>query len=161
MTCFDYVVLFILIASIVISTMRGLVKEILSLAAWVIAFLAANAFAVQLAPIMPFAEESIRLILAFVALFIGVHLLMWILSLAIDSVITALGLKPVDRTLGSVFGAARGCVIVLVLMLVCGMTNLPEQPFWKHALLRPAVEAVAMSIKPYLPGSFARYVKFS
>jgi len=161
MTLFDYLVLFILIASIIISTMRGLIKEILSLASWVIAFLVANAYGVKLAAFLPFAEQSIRLIAAFITLFIGVHLLMWILSMAIDSVIKAAGLKLVDRGLGSVFGAARGCIIVLALMLVCGMTSLPEQPFWQHALLRSVAEATAMSIKPYLPGSFAHYVKFS
>jgi membrane protein required for colicin V production len=161
MTLFDYLVLFILITSIIISTMRGLVKEILSLASWVIAFLVANVYGVKLAAFIPLTEQSMRLVTAFVTLFIGVHLLMWILSMAIDSVIKAVGLKLVDRGLGSLFGAARGCVIVLALMLVCGATSLPEQPFWKNALLRPVAEATALSIKPYLPGSFARYVKFS
>ncbi|MET0858797.1 MAG: CvpA family protein, partial [Telluria sp.] len=37
MTIFDYLVLFVLLASVVISTMRGLVKEILSLVSWVVA----------------------------------------------------------------------------------------------------------------------------
>ncbi|MET3107825.1 membrane protein required for colicin V production [Oxalobacteraceae bacterium GrIS 1.18] len=160
MTVFDYVVLFILIASIIISTMRGLVKEILSLASWMIAFLVANAYGVKVAAWMPFEEQSARLITAFIALFIGVHLLMWMVSMAVDSVIRAIGLKLVDRGLGSLFGAARGCIIVLALMLVCGLTSLPEQPFWKHAMLRPVAEATALTIKPYLPGQIARYVKF-
>ena len=160
MTLFDYLVLFILITSVIISTMRGLVKEVLSLASWIIAFLVANAFGEALAPVFPFADHSLRLIAAFITLFIGVHLLMWILSMAVDSVIRAIGLKLLDRGLGSLFGAARGCVIVLALMLVCGMTSLPQQPFWKQALLRPAAESVAMAVKPFLPGSFARYVRF-
>ncbi len=160
MTVFDYLVLFILITSIIVGTMRGLVKEVLSLASWVIAFLVANAYGVKLASLLPFAEQSVRLIVAFVALFIGVHLLMWMLSMAIDSLIKASGLKLVDRGLGSLFGAARGCVIVLALMLVGGMTRLPQQDFWKQAKLRPIAEATALTIKPYLPGSFAEYVRF-
>jgi len=160
MTIFDYLVLFILTASVIISTMRGLIKEILSLAAWVIAFLAANAYGVKLAAFIPLSEQSFRLITAFIALFIGVHLLMWILAMAIDSVIKASGLKLVDRGLGTLFGAARGCVIVLALMLVCGLTSLPQQPFWRDALSRPAIESVALSIKPHLPGTYARYVRF-
>lgn len=160
MTLFDYLVLLILIASIIISTMRGIVKEVLSLASWVIAFLVANAYGVKLAAFIPFADQSIRLIAAFILLFIGVHLIMWILSMIIDSIINAMGLKLVDRGLGSLFGVARGCVIVLALMLICGITNLPQQPFWKDALLRPTAEAAALSIKPHLPGSFARYVRF-
>lgn len=42
MTAFDYVVLAILVASVVISTLRGLVKEVLSLVAWLAAFVIAS-----------------------------------------------------------------------------------------------------------------------
>ncbi|PRC93163.1 putative membrane protein required for colicin V production [Solimicrobium silvestre] len=140
--------------------MRGLLKEILSLASWVIAFLVANAYGAQLAEFIPLTEQSIRLITAFVSLFIGVRLLMWLLTMALDSIITASGLKSVDRSLGSLFGAARGCVIVLALTFVCGMTNLPQQAFWREAFFRPTVETAALVVKPLLPGSFARYVNF-
>jgi len=160
MTFFDYSVLFILSASVVISTMRGVIKEILSLAGWVIAFWVANAWGVTLAPFIPLSGQSVRLIAAFIALFIGVHLLMWIVAVVIDSVIKATGLKLADRGLGSLFGLARGCVIVLALMLVCGLTSLPQQPFWRNAVSRPVIESVALSIKPFLPGTYARYVHF-
>lgn len=160
MTLFDYLVLFILITSIIISTMRGLLKEILSLAGWIIAFLVANAYGVMLAELIPFASQAVRLITAFISLFIGVRLLMWFLIMAVDSIITASGLKLADRSLGSLFGFARGCVIVLALMLICGMTDLPQQLFWKHALLRPVVETAALTVKPFLPGTVAQHVRF-
>ena len=160
MTFFDYSVLFILGASVLISTMRGVIKEILSLAGWVIAFWVANAWGVTLAPFIPLSGQAVRLIAAFIALFIGVHLLMWVVTIVIDSVIKATGLKLADRGLGSLFGLARGCVIVLALMLVCGLTSLPQQPFWRNAVSRPVIESVALSIKPFLPGTYARYVHF-
>jgi len=160
MTLFDYLVLFILITSILISIMRGVVREILSLASWVLAFLAANAYGAKLAVYIPLDNQSFRLISAFIALFIGVHLLMWLVAMVIESMIEASGLKPLDRVLGTVFGLARGCVIVLALMLVCGLTNLPQQAFWKNALTRPVIQSLALSVKPFLPGTFARYVKF-
>lgn len=137
--------------------MRGLIKEILSLVGWIVAFLVANAYGVKLAELIPIAAHSLRLITAFVALFIGTRLLMSLLIMAIDSVIKASGLKLADRGLGSLFGFARGCIIIFALMLVCEMTNLPQQPFWKHALLRPMVETAALTIKPHLPGSFTHY----
>jgi membrane protein required for colicin V production len=160
MTLFDYAVLLIFILSIAIGIARGLVREILSLASWVIAFLVANAFGAQLATFFSFSDQSVRLIAAFATLFIVVHLLMWVVSMVVDSAIRAVGLKMVDRGLGSVFGAARGCLIVLILMLVGGMTRLPQQPFWKDAMLRPVAESAALTVKPWLPGAFADYVKF-
>ena len=64
---FDYLVLFVLIASVVISTLRGLVKEILSLVGWVVAFVVANVYGAQLAPLLPevIPGGSARLMAAF------------------------------------------------------------------------------------------------
>lgn len=160
MTIFDYVVLFIFITSIIISTMRGLLKEILSLASWVIAFFVANAYGVALSEFIPLVGTSTRLVTAFAMLFLGTRLLMGLLSMAIDSIVKASGLKLMDRGLGSLFGAARAAVLVLSLMLIGGMTTLPYQPFWKHALFRPMLETSALTLKPFLPGAVARHVNF-
>ena len=126
MTIFDYVVLFILVASVVISTMRGLVKEIL----------------------------------AFIALFLGVRVLMGLLALAIGALIEASGLSLADRGLGGLFGLGRGIVIVLAGVILCGMTSIPQQAFWKDALLSPLAETGARTVKPFLPAAFAQHVQF-
>ena len=162
MTIFDYVVLFILISSVVISTMRGLVKEILSLVGWVAAFIVANAFGAKLAPMLPsvIPGEALRLIVAFIALFLGVRVLMGLLALAIGALIEASGLTLADRGLGGLFGLGRGIVIVLAGVILCGMTSVPQQAFWKDALLSPMAETGARTVKPFLPAAFAQHVQF-
>ena len=162
MTLFDYLVLFVLVCSIVISTLRGLVKEILSLLSWVVAFMLANAYGEALAGMLP---ETIpgplaRLIVAFLALFIGVRLLMMFLSLAVEALIKAAGLTLADRGLGGLFGLARGLVIVMAALLLAAMTTIPRQPFWKEALLSPLAETAARTLKPWLPGEFASHMDF-
>lgn len=162
MTIFDYLVLFVLICSVVISTLRGLVKEILSLAGWIVAFIVANAYGEALAPLLPavIPSATTRLIVAFIALFIGVRLLMGLLAMALEAIVKASGLTLVDRGLGGLFGLARGALIVLAAVLLCGMTAIPQQPFWKHALLSPLAETMAYTVKPFLPGEFASRVQF-
>ena len=162
MTIFDYVVLFILVSSVVISTMRGLVKEILSLLGWVAAFIVANAFGAKLAPMLPsvIPGEALRLIVAFIALFLGVRVLMGLLALAIGALIEATGLSLADRGLGGLFGLGRGIVIVLAGVILCGMTSIPQQAFWKDALLSPMAETGARTVKPFLPAAFAQHVRF-
>jgi membrane protein required for colicin V production len=161
-TIFDYIVLFILISSIIISTLRGLVKEILSLLGWVAAFVVANAFGAKLAPMLPsmIPGESLRLIVAFIALFLGVRVLMGLLALAIGALIEATGLSLADRGLGGLFGLGRGIVIVLAGVILCGMTSIPQQDFWKNALLSPMAETGARTVKPFLPAAFAQHVQF-
>jgi membrane protein required for colicin V production len=161
-TIFDYIVLFILVSSVVISTMRGLVKEILSLLGWVAAFVLANAFGAKLAPMLPsvIPGEALRLIVAFIALFLGVRVLMGLLALAIGALIEASGLSLADRGLGGLFGLGRGIVIVLAGVILCGMTSIPQQAFWRDALLSPMAETGARTVKPFLPAAFAQHVQF-
>lgn len=162
MTVFDYLVLFVLICSVVISTLRGLVKEILSLLSWIVAFIIANAYGEALAGLLPeiVTGKLVRLIVAFIVLFIGARLLMALLSRAVDAMVQAGGLTLADRGLGGLFGLARGLLIVLTAVLLSGMTDIPKQPFWEEALLSPLAETAARTVHPFLPGDFARHVKF-
>lgn len=162
MTIFDYVVVCILVSSVVISTLRGLVKEILSLVGWVAAFIVANAFGAKLAPMLPsvLPGETVRLIAAYIALFLGVRVLMGLVALMIGALITATGLSLADRGLGGLFGLGRGIVIVLAGVILCGMTSIPQQAFWKDALLAPMAETGARTVKPFLPAALAQHVQF-
>ncbi|GAA0419085.1 CvpA family protein [Massilia aurea] len=162
MTIFDYLVLFVLIASVVISTLRGLVKEILSLVGWVVAFVVANVYGAQLAPLLPevIPGGSARLMAAFIVLFLGVRILMGLLSMAIGAVVAATGLSLADRGLGGLFGLARGIVIVLAGVILCGMTAIPQQAFWRDALLSPIAETGARTVKPFLPAAFAEHINY-
>ena len=162
LTLFDYLVMFILATSVIISTLRGLVREMVSLAGWVIAFVVANAYSAQLALLLPEAVpgEVVRLILAFIALFIGVRLLTGLLGMAMDALIKAGGLTLADRGLGSLFGLGRGLVIVLAGVILCGMTSIPQQDFWKNALLSPYAETGVRTVKPFLPAALAQHVQF-
>jgi membrane protein required for colicin V production len=161
-TIFDYLVLFVLTCSVVVSTLRGLVKEILSLLSWIVSFVVANAYGEKLATLLPdmVPGHTTRLIVAFIALFIGARLLMMLLSMAIDALVKASGLTLADRGLGGLFGLGRGLVIVLAAVLLSGMTAIPQQPFWKEALFSPLAETAARTVEPFLPGDIARHVKF-
>jgi len=161
-TLFDYLVLFILICSVVIGTLRGLVKEILSLLSWIVALVVANAYSEPLAILLPdmIPGTITRLIVAFIALFIAVRLLMALLSMAVDALVKAAGLTLADRGLGGLFGLGRGLLIVLAAVLVCGMTAIPQQPFWRDAMFSPPAESAARVVKPLLPGAIGRHVQF-
>ncbi len=161
MTLFDYLVLFVLVCSVLVSMLRGLMKEALSLMAWVAAFVIANTYSDQLAAMLPEAipGTTMRLIVAFIALFIGVRILMMLLTMAVDALVKAGGLSVIDRALGSVFGLARGVLIVVAAVLLCGMTEIPQQDFWRQALLRPLAETAARSVMPYLPSGLATKIQ--
>jgi membrane protein required for colicin V production len=161
-TIFDYLVIFVLVSSVITGTLRGLVKEILSLAGWIIAFVVANAYGPWLAAMLPEAIPGVvvRLIVAFIALFIVARILIALVTMAIEALIEAGGLSLADRGLGSLFGLARGIVIVLAGVILAGMTSMPKQDFWKHALLSPMAESGVRTVKPFLPADMAQHVHF-
>ena len=128
MTVFDYVVLFIVAVSLVLGMWRGVVGEIIALVAWVLAFFAAWWWGSLLAPgFTSIADPVLRQVAAWVAIFVAVLVVMALLRLAVRSLIKALGMTLTDRLLGTVFGAARGLLIVLALVAVGGMTALPKE----------------------------------
>ena len=62
------------------------------------------------------------------------------------------------RSLGLMFGLVRGVVLVLILVVLGGLTELPQQDFWRHALLRPYAVQGVLELKPLLPEALASYV---
>jgi len=165
-TVFDYIVLTILAASILLSVLRGFVKEILSLLAWVAAFVVARTWGGEMAAMFPpgFSEalpgEMPRQVAGFAVLFLGTLLIVGLINLAIGQMLRAVGLTLADRGLGGLFGLARGVMIVLVLVIFAGLTELPRQPFWRDALLSPLAETGVRTLKPILPAAWAPYVRF-
>jgi membrane protein required for colicin V production len=127
-----------------------------------VALVVANAYGQELAAMLGgvIPGAAMRLIVAFIVLFIGVRLLMALFALAVDAIVRRSGLSVADRGLGGLFGLARGLVLVLAAVLVCGLTAIPQQPFWKNALLSPLAETAARTVKPFLPGALAGNVNF-
>jgi membrane protein required for colicin V production len=58
------------------------------------------------------------------------------------------------------FGLGRALVIVVVLVLVAGMTPLPRQPAWRHALSSPPLVTLAKHVKPWLPEALSERIHF-
>jgi membrane protein required for colicin V production len=163
MTAFDYAVLAIVAISAVLSVVRGLVREVLALLAWIFAFVAANLFAADLAAWLPAAIESaeMRLLAGFLGVFFAVLVAMSLVALGISRLVKKAGLGFEDRVLGALFGIARGGLIVMVLVLLAGLTSLPRQPAWRQAVLSPPLEALAVQVKELLPGPLSARIRYN
>lgn len=162
MTLLDYAVLAIIGFSILLSVIRGLVREVVALAAWAIAFVVAYLFGGQLAALMP-AEipgEELRWLAGFATLFFLVLLVMSLVAIALSQLVKSAGLSVEDRVLGAVFGLARGLALVMMLVLIAGATPLPQQPVWREAMLRPLLERIALGIKGWLPPALGQHIKY-
>lgn len=162
MTIFDYIVLAIVGVSIVISVMRGLLAEVLSIVGWFAAFFVAKTYASQLVPMMPadIPTESLRILAAFVILFLATFLLTTLLAIALTTIFKKIGLGWLNRILGAVFGLARGMLIVCIVVFLAGLTNVPKDERWKNAMFSAPIEALVISLLPWVPASIASHIKY-
>ena len=103
---------------------------------------------------------SLRLLAAFMIIFLVVLLAMTLLASAVSRLVKRAGLGMVDRTLGAAFGMVRGLAIVMLAVLLAGMTTLPKQPEWQHAMLSAPLEALANVIKVWLPNDFSKHINY-
>ena len=162
MTWIDYAILTVVGLSILLSIIHGLVRELLSLAAWGVAFLVAQMFAADAASFLPvaLANPSLRLLAAFLGVFLVVLVAMMLLAMALSGLIKTVGLGFADRALGAVFGFVRGLAIVLIAVLLAGLTALPRQPEWKDAVFSEPLVTLANWVKVWLPDELAKHINY-
>lgn len=162
MTGFDYAVLAIVGISVLLSIIHGFVRELLALASWIVAFLAAQNYAADVAPLLPAAmtNGSLRLLAAFMAIFLTVLLAMTLVAMLVSRLFRSAGLGLADRALGAVFGLVRGFAIVMVVVLLAGLTALPRQPMWREAMLSAPLEALANAVKGWLPYELSKRINY-
>ncbi len=154
LTGFDYVVLLIVGLSALLGLWRGLVAEIFSLIGWVAASIIAWHYADTFAPHLPAnwpGGAKTQWLLAFAVLVIGVMIVAVLLSALMSRLTHTIGLGSLDRSLGTLFGMARGVLLMLVLAMVAQLTELPKQAFWRNAVLRPYVEKGITMLQPLFP----------
>lgn len=160
MVLVDWILLGILGLSFLLGAWRGLVYEVLSVFVWIAAFVLAQWYAPDMAAKLPMAgsAESLRYAAGFVVVFIGSAFVASVLVQLIKRLVAAVGLRPVDRTLGAVFGLIRGAILILAIAVVMNMTALRSQADWQASQGASYLTGVLIKIKPLLPQDFSKYL---
>lgn len=156
MTSLDYLILAVLLISSGLGLLRGIIKEVLSLIAFVAAFLGAlnwGPYVAQQVGSWFSAHPLFVSAVAYIVVFIAVLLLVGMLNLLLTTVIDKTGLSPADQGLGVVFGLLRGLVLVLAVVALASYTALRQEPWWQQSVLIPLAEEGIAQVKLWLPGS--------
>ena len=163
MNGFDFALIAIVALSTLFAFARGVVREVIALATWVVALVAAFAYAGPVAALFSRLDMSVaaKHVLAFGLILIAILIAGAILARMLTGAVRAIGLGFVDRLLGAVFGMARGLAVVVLFALVAGLTTLPKQDWWQNSMLGRSLAEAALSLKPYLPRAWAERLDFS
>lgn len=162
MTWVDVLIVVVVLLSALVSLWRGFIRELISLLTWVAAFGVAVLYAQRIDGAFAhlIATPSVRMVLAFFLLFLGTLVVGALVNNLAGQAVRKSGLGALDRTLGIVFGGFRGILIVAVLVLLAGLTALPQDPWWQSALLLPGFESLAIMMTDFLPPEVAEHFEF-
>ncbi|MET0106108.1 MAG: CvpA family protein [Sedimenticola sp.] len=158
----DYVIIGIIGLSAMISLVRGFISEALSLAVWILAFWVAWTFFRELAVQLDwFTVPSVQLGAAFAILFIATLMLGALVNFLVGQLVEKTGLSGTDRLIGIFFGAARGAVLIAILVLLAGLTPFPNDPWWKESQLIGYFQELAIWLKTLLPADIGEKFNFA
>lgn len=151
----------ILLLSLIVGAWRGLVVELMSLAGWMASFVLAQWLAGDVADWLPVWKEAapqLRYALSFVLVFVAGMFAAAVSSWLLRKVVDTAGLRPVDRSLGGIFGLVRGVVVLLVLAVVVHLTGMRTQAWWQESRVTPMLEVLLAGVKPVLPQTLQNYL---
>ena len=159
----DLLILGVILLSTLISLVRGFVREAFSLAIWVLAFWVSWEFFRDLeVPLRAWvASPTARLGIAFAVVMVATVTVGGLVKYVIIQLVERIGLSGTFRLIGLVFGAARGVLLVAVLVLLAGLTPLPEEGFWVGSTLVGYFEELALWLRDLLPPEIAERFRYT
>ena len=118
-TILDLVLLGVMLISGLLAMVRGFMREILSIAAWGAAALVTLYAFSKLLPTAKtyFGSDTIAAVVVVAGTFIGTLIVVSVITVRISDMILDSRIGALDRTLGFLFGLARGLIIVVVAFL--------------------------------------------
>jgi membrane protein required for colicin V production len=153
MTVIDWTMAVLIALSFLLGVWRGFVREIVSIVGWILGVYLAMRFSIVLGERIPLEVEwpVVKTIVAGVFIVAACVFVAALVGWIARRLLVAAKLSVADRTLGGIFGVARGVLIVAVLIFFAMDTQMARQPFWRDSLVLPQAEAAVRSASRHIP----------
>jgi membrane protein required for colicin V production len=140
----DVLILVVLLGSTLIGLLRGFVREAVSLAFWIVAIWAAWKFGPIVEPRLGglLADPKIAPWVGRFVILILVLLIGWVIGMLLSYFTRSMGLGPLDRAIGLLFGILRGMILVGLLIIGGELLHLNQENWWGRSKLVPYGETV-------------------
>ena len=151
----DLIVIGIVLLSALLASVRGFTREVLAIASWVIAIFAAYSLHPSLLQYFtPYiSNPQIALAVTIAVLFLGILVIVSLITVKISDLILDSRIGALDRSLGFLFGALRGFLIATIaFMFFDKLVGEKQHPEWvRDAKLRPILQEAGTQLLTFLP----------
>jgi membrane protein required for colicin V production len=158
MNSLDWMLLAPLLVSGLLGVWRGVVREVMSVLAWVTGVVLAGRFAADLAQLLPINGDVLPHAVAWVLILLAVLIAAGLLARLLKQLLSVAGLGLADRLLGGVFGLVRGTMVLMLIVLLIGLTPFKKYPIWTSSQVVPLAQLLLEFVKPVLPVPLERLV---
>lgn len=156
MPIIDIVIIVAVTLSVIIGIVRGFVKEAISIAALLVAIWAALYFGPSVGQVSEswIASKELQMWFGRILVFAVILSLGGLLGWGISKLVRLSILSGMDRLAGAIFGAARGILLVALLVLAGEFAGFSNDEWWQRSLLIPYLEEVADWIEVMAPQGY-------
>lgn len=153
-TLLDGILVGFTLVSALLAMVRGFSREVLSVASWVAAAVAAFYLYPLLLPYLAsyMENEQLALVVSAAIIFVIALIIVTLITMKVADFIIDSRVGALDRTLGFLYGAARGVLVVAVAYLFFSWLVGENPPGWvAEAKSRPLLESIGGWIEGILP----------
>lgn len=156
----DVILIAIMLISGFLAMVRGFTREVLSIFSWAVAAVAALYLTPRYSDVLsPYIDNPSLVQIVFAAgVFVITLILVSLITFRISDKVLDSRVGALDRTLGFVFGLARGFLLVAIVFIL--FTSLArDQPDWiKNARSYPILQQTQVAIESLLPANPEQYL---
>ena len=152
MTPADYAILIVLLVSALLGLLRGFLREVAALLIWVLGFWLAVRYAGPLGGLFKFVKTpEDRLLVGYGLFLVATLIVSAVVGMLLKKLVERSGAGVGDRSLGTLFGVARGVVIVITLIVAGDMALSPQPPWWRESKLIPYAAPLVKAARRMAP----------
>lgn len=158
----DFTLIGLVFICVVTGLLRGFIKEVFSLAFWILACWVSLSFSSEFSGFLvsTISHPSARMVASFVALFAITLSLGGLIGFLLSVLVRKTGLTFVDRFGGMVFGVVRGMIVVTVVVMLAGLTPLPKDSWWTESTLIPPFQLFVVWLRDHIPSGLTEYISY-
>lgn len=158
----DYDIIGIISIGLIIGLLRGFSLEVFSLIFWLLAIGIGLSFSRDFSVFLDstFSNSLPKITASFTLLFLITLIVGSLIRMLLGESINKPKLTFMEHLGGMVFGIVHGMVVIVILVMLAGLTALPDDLWWKESKLLPPFQIGAIWLRDHISSGLSEYVHY-